>query len=95
MCLENTTWTISGLEKDITVTFKADHRATTTHLHGHTFDQYWDETGGAFAILCPNSTITPEIDQVYSGSYFGNQGHGCLFNFGMGESQTFTMKKNT
>jgi hypothetical protein len=93
MSLTNTKWTISGVG-EIVCEFKPNNIVTMTFHNGQSIDNNWDELNDAFAIESPNSTVNPHKWEVYSGTYFGSNGLGVYFNFGVDEPRQFTITKN-
>ncbi|NEO15396.1 MULTISPECIES: hypothetical protein [unclassified Moorena] len=92
--LANSTWIIHVGEANITCIFNANNTVSQIFPNGQSKTQYWSESSnGKFAILAPDSTINPDIDQVYAGEFSGNTGKGNIFSFGMGKTQKFTLTR--
>ena len=87
MSLLGTNWVITDSNGNIIdCEFQENNVVTFAYQNGQVMKHNWDELDGAFAIEAPNSTVNPNKWEVYSGTYFGNVGHGVYFSFGVSDS---------
>ncbi|MDJ0556320.1 MAG: hypothetical protein QNJ68_18155 [Microcoleaceae cyanobacterium MO_207.B10] len=94
--LANSIWIMHLGETKITCIFNENNTVTQIFPNGQHFTQYWSESSnGKFAILAPNSTTNPDIDQVYAGQYSGDTGKGNIFSFGISKTVKFTLTRST